>query len=327
MKRCSFLFGFRKVIAAAALLTASTLTFAQTGYPSKPIRLVVPTNPGGSIDTIARILSEELTKEFKQTVIVENKTGAGGMIAAASVAQASPDGHVILVTHTGVLQGDLLRKNASYKLSDLAAVAEVSNTPVAFGVSTSSPVTDLKSFIQLAKSKPGSLSYGSYGKGTSSHIWAEQFSQHAGIQMVHVPYAGEIPAMQDLLAGHVNSGWGAVGTYKQQAEANKIRILAIANPVRSILLPNVPTFIEEGFPEMNASGWCGIFVAAGTPKAVISQLSRAIVKTVQRRDVAARILVTGQEPTGTDDETFSKRIARDRATWAKAIADFNITVD
>ncbi|VTU28615.1 Argininosuccinate lyase [Variovorax sp. PBS-H4] len=327
MKRRVFFSGCRDFALAAAVAAAGTLAAAQPAFPSRPIKLIVPTNPGGSIDTIARVLGEELSKELKQPVIVENKTGAGGMIAATAVSQSAPDGYTLLVTHTGVLQADLLRAKSSYRLSDLTPVAEVSNTPVAFGVGANVPVTDLKSFIALAKAEPGKLSYGSYGKGTSAHIWAEQFSQHAGIKLVHVPYGGEIPAMQDVLAGHITSGWGAVGTYKQQADTHKIRILAVANPVRSVLLPDVPTFIEAGFPEMNASGWCGVFASAATPKAVVAQLSQLIVKTVQRQDVAARILATGQEPTGADEAAFGQRVARDRKTWAKAIADFNITLD
>lgn len=327
MKRRTHLSFCTNFALAALVASMGTLAVAQPAFPARPIKLIVPTNPGGSIDTIARILSEELAKELKQPVIVENRTGAGGMIAATAVAQSSPDGHTLLVTHTGVLQADLLRKSTSYRLSDLAPVAEVSNTPVAFGVGSNVPVADLKSFIALAKAQPGKLSYGSYGKGTSAHIWAEQFSQHAGISLVHVPYSGEIPAMQDVLAGHITSGWGAVGTYKQQVDANKIRILAVANPVRSVLLPNVPTFIEAGFPEMNASGWCGVFAAAGTPKTIISQLSQLIVRIAQRPDIATRILTTGQEPTGANEEAFGQRVIRDRKTWAKAITDFNITVD
>lgn len=327
MKRRVFFSSCKGLALAAVMATAGTLASAQPAFPNRPIKLIVPTNPGGSIDTIARVLSEELTRELKQPVIVENKTGAGGMIAATAVSQSAPDGHTLLITHTGVLQADLLRKSSSYRLSDLAPVAEVSNTPVVFGVGANVPVTDLKSFVALAKAEPGKLSYGSYGKGTSAHIWAEQFSQHAGIKLVHVPYGGEMPAMQDVLAGHITSGWGAVGTYKQQADTRKIRILAVANPIRSVLLPDVPTFIEAGFPEMNASGFCGIFAPAGTPKAVVAQLSQLIVKAVQRQDIAARILATGQEPTGGDEAAFGQRVARDRKTWAKAITDFNITVD
>lgn len=327
--KCRVLFfsSCRNLLVVAAMALATTLAVAQATFPNRPLKLIVPTNPGGSIDTIARILGEELSKELKQPVIVENKTGASGMIAAAAVSHAAPDGYTLLVTHTGVLQADLLRKNSSYRLKDLSPVAEVSNTPVVFGVNSSVPVTDLKSFIALAKSEPGKLSYGSYGKGTSAHIWAEQFTQHAGIQLVHVPYAGEIPALQDVLSANLTSGWGAVGTYKQHADANKIRILAVANPVRSVLLPNVPTFIEAGFPEMNASGWCGIFAPAGTPKAIVAQLSQLIVKIVQRPEISARILPTGQEPTGAGEEVFSKRVARDREVWAKAITAFNISLD
>lgn len=312
---------------AAAMALITTVASAQSALSARPIRLIVPTNPGGSIDTTARILSEELSKELKQAVIVENRTGAGGMIAATTVSKSAPDGLTLLITHTGVLQGDLLHKNATYRLSNLTPVAEVANTPVAFGVGINIPATDLKSFIALAKSQPGKLSYGSYGKGTSAHIWAEQFSQHAGIKLIHVPYSGEMPAVQDVIAGHLTGGWGAIGTYKQLADANKIKILAVANPVRAVLLPNVPTFIEAGFPEMNASGWCGIFAPAGTPKATVTRLSQLIVKTVQRQDIAARILATGQEPTGASDEAFAQRVARDREVWAKAISAFNITLD
>lgn len=327
MKRRVFFSACRTLAVAAAMASFGNMAWAQGAYPNKLIRLVVPTNAGGSIDTIARILAEDLTKELKQPVIVENKTGAGGMIAATTVARSAPDGYTLLVTHTGVMQADLLRKNSTYRLSDLTPVAEVSNTPVAFGVGSGVQANDLAAFVALAKANPDKLSYGSYGKGTSSHIWAEQFTRHAGIKLVHVPYSGEMPALQDVLAGNVSSGWGAVGTYKQHADTNKIRILAIANPVRSALLPNVPTFIELGYPEMNASGWCGVFAPTGTPKAIVSQLSQLIVKAAQRPDIAARILATGQEPTGANEEAFGKRIARDRQTWAKAITDFNITLD
>lgn len=326
MKRHVCILNCKTFVLAAIMAMTSMLASAQPTF-SKPIRLIVPTNPGGSIDTIARILSEELSKELKQPVIVENKTGASGMIAATTTAHAPPDGYTLLVTHTGVLQADLLRKNSTYRLRDLAPVAEVSNTPVVFGVNSNTPIMDIKSFIALAKDNPGKLSYGSYGQGTSAHIWAEQFSQHAGIKLMHVPYSGEAPAMQDVLAGHITSGWGAVGTYKQQADTGKIRLLAVANPVRSVLLPDVPTFIEAGFPEMNASGWCGIFAPAGTPKPVIAYLSELIVKTVKRPDVSERILATGQEPTGVMQEPFAERITKDRQTWSKAISDFNITVE
>lgn len=327
MKRRVFFSGCKNLVLAAAMASAGTLAVAQSAFPSRAIKLIVPTNPGGSIDSIARILGEELTKELKQPIVVENRTGAGGAIAATAVAQSAPDGYTLLITHTGVLQGDLLRQNSSYRLADLAPVAEISNSPVAFGVGVNVPATDLKSFVALAKAQPGKLSFGSYGKGTSSHVWAEQFSQAAGITMVHVPYAGEIPALQDVLAGHVASGWGAIGTYKQQVEANKIRILAIANPVRSVLMPDVPTFIEEGFTEMNASGFTGIFAPVGTPRDIVERLSEVIVKVVKRQDVGARILMTGQEPTGVTREGFSKRVANDRQTWAKAITDFKITID
>uniref|UniRef100_UPI0039F0320A tripartite tricarboxylate transporter substrate binding protein n=1 Tax=Bordetella sputigena TaxID=1416810 RepID=UPI0039F0320A len=287
----------------------------------------MPTNPGGSIDTVARIVGAELSNQFRQPVIIENRTGASGMIAASAVAQSTPDGYTLLVTHTGVLQADLLHKNSSYRLSDLAPVAEIANTPVVFGVGMQVPVTNLESFVALAKKQPDQLSYGSYGKGTSAHIWAEQFSQRAGIKLIHVPYGGEIPALQDLLAGRITSAWGAVGTYRQYADAHKIRILAVANPVRSKVLPDIPTFIEAGYPEMNASGWCGVFAPAGTPKAIIGKLSQAILNVVHREDIAQRILVTGQEPTGSDAEVFAQRVAQDRQTWAKAISDLHITLD
>ncbi|OZI59568.1 Bug family tripartite tricarboxylate transporter substrate binding protein [Bordetella genomosp. 11] len=322
-----FLSVCRILCISACVGVQANVAAAPSGFPEKPIRIIVPTNAGGSIDTIARILSAELSNQLKQPVIVENRTGASGMIAASTVAQAPADGYTLLMTHTGVLQADLLHKNASYRLSDLAPVAEVANTPVAFGVGIQVPVTDLQSFVALAKKEPEQLSYGSYGKGSSAHIWAAQFSQHAGIQLIHVPYGGEIPALQDMLAGRTTSAWGAVGTYKQYADAHKIRILAVANPVRAILLPDVPTFIEAGYPEMNASGWCGIFAPAATPKAVIDTISKAVLTAVHRKDVADRMIVTGQEPTGTDQETFGKRVARDRETWAKAISDLHITLD
>jgi tripartite-type tricarboxylate transporter receptor subunit TctC len=326
MKRCNFTSG-KNLLLAIAMCATSALAAAQGAYPNKPIKLLVVVNPGGSIDTVARILGDEITKELKQPVIVENKMGAGGAIAATAVAKSPADGYTLLITHTGVMQADILQKNSGYRLSDLTPVAEVANIPVVFGVSSSVPVNNLTEFITLAKAQPGKYTFGSYGNGTSAHIWGEQFQQGAGIKLTHVPYKGEMPALQDVLAGHITSGFGSAGTYKQQEDVKKVRILAVANPTRSVILPNVPTFIESGFPAMSASGWCAIFAPAGTPKPIIEQLSQLIVKIAKRPDVAARILVTGQEPTGVGHDDFSKRVARDRETWAKAITDFKITIE
>lgn len=327
MRRHSILKLGSAAVAGMTLMLASGFSMSQSEFPSSTITLIVPTNPGGSIDSVARIVGERIENTLKQSVVVENRVGAGGMIAASTVSRAAPDGHTLLVTHTGVLQADLLRKNPTYRLEDLVPVAEVSNTPVAFGIGVDVPATDLESFIELARQKPESLSYGSYGIGSSAHIWAEQFTQAARIKLMHVPYGGEMPALQDVLSGNITGGWGAVGTYKQQADANKIRILAIANPEPSILMPDIPTFIDAGFPEMNASGWTGIFAPKGTPDSVVRKISETIVDVVNDPDTSSRILKTGQEPTGRSHVDFSARVLSDRQTWADAISEFNITLE
>lgn len=299
---------------------------AQETWPAKPIRIIVPLAPGGSLDVAARILGEELSKEFKQPVIVENKTGASGMIGANTVAKAPPDGYTLFITISSIVQNDVLHKNAPYRLSDLTPVAELMYNPIAFSIAANHPAKTLAEFVSAAKEASGQYAYGSFGNGTSGHILGEQLMRETGLKWSHVPYKGEMPAVNDLIGGHVTAAFGTVGTHKKMQDAKKTRLLAVSGN-KSKLAPEVPTFADAGFPSMNTGGWTGMFVPAKTPKPIVDKLSGFLVKTVQRPEIASRLLQTGLEPTGRPHEEFSKIVARDREVWAKLINDNQIRPD
>jgi tripartite-type tricarboxylate transporter receptor subunit TctC len=305
----------RDILALSAAGIAGS-ALAQGGYPSKPIRILVPNPAGGGSDITARLLAEKLGKSLGQPVIVENKAGGNSAVAAGVLVASEADGYTLLYGLSGVVQNPWLVKNLPYKLEQLAPVSLFARIPVAFAVSPSLNVNNLHEFIALAKAKPHTLSYASYGIGSSAHAFGEMLNRSAGISLLHVPYKGEQPALTDLMAGVVSSAFAGPGAALQYEKANKLKIIALAGATRSPLLPNVPTFIEAGIPEIEEAGWSGIFASAGTPRPIIERLGVEIAKAIRQPDLNAKI-AEFFEPVGSTPQEFAVVVRRDYERWGR----------
>jgi tripartite-type tricarboxylate transporter receptor subunit TctC len=277
------------LLAAAAWPAA----MAQGAYPGGPIRFIIPTQPGGGHDSMMRIVGAKLTEAWGQPSLVESKAGASGAIAASFVAKAPPDGLTLLVNYSALISNLVLQPNPGYKLADLAPVCMMALTPIALGVRSSLGVNTLQEFIALAKKQPKKLSYGSYGQGSGGHFVGEQLNAAAGIDVVHVPYKGEAPALQDLIGEQIDAAVVSLGGVSRYP--GKIKPLAVASPTRFPLYKDVPTFIEAGLPEVNLPGWSALFAPAATPKAILARLTPEISRIVMLPDVQAKLLDLGFE--------------------------------
>jgi tripartite-type tricarboxylate transporter receptor subunit TctC len=291
---------------------------AQGTYPNNVIKFIIPTSVGGGHDTMMRVIGQKLTEAWGHPTIVESKAGASGAIAAATVAKAPPDGYTLLVNYSALISNLVLQPSQTYKLSELAPISMLALTPVAIGTRQSLDVQTLKQFVELAKSKPGKLSYGSYGQGSGGNFVGELLNMAAGIETVHVPYKGEAPALQDLMGGQIDAAVVSLGGVSRYP--GKIRPLAVASPTRFPLYPDVPTFAELGFPEVNMPGWGALFAPAGTPRPIIDKLSAEMARIVKLPDVAPKLLELGFEPAGWGPEKLGAFLNEQLALTQKLVA-------
>ena len=286
----------RQALAAfGALGAAGTFAPARAqNFPSQVIKFVIPTPAGGGHDTMMRTIGQKMSEAWGQPTIVESKPGASGAISASSVAQGPADGHTVLVGYSALISNTVLMDKTPYKLEDLQPVCMLALTPIAIGVRENLPVANLREFVALAKSKPGKISYGSYGQGSGGHFVGELFNMAAGIDTVHVPYKGEAPALQDLLGGQIDAAVTSVGGVNRYP--GKIRPLAVASATRFPAYPDTPTFAELGFPEVDMPGWGGAFVPAKTPRPVVEKLAAEFTRILAMPDVRSKLLELGFEP-------------------------------
>jgi len=289
----------RRQTLAAALgsLGAGVLPRAQAQtqpFPSQVIKFVIPTPAGGDHDTMMRIIGQKLTDAWGQPCIVESRSGASGAIAAATVSQAPADGYTVLIGYSALLSNTVLMPKPGYRLEDLQPVGMLALTPIAFGARESLGASTLKQYVALAKTRPGKLSYGSYGPGSGGHFVGELFNMAAGIDTVHVPYKGEPPALQDLIGGQIDAAVVSVGGVNRYP--GKIKPLAVASATRFPSYPDVPTFAELGYPEVDMPGWGAAFVPAKTPKAIVDKLNTEMGRILVMPDVRAKLLELGFEP-------------------------------
>ena len=319
--------GARLLLLTAALACAPLLHAQDAAFPVRPIKIVTPTAAGGNIDLLARALAEKLSAAWGQGVIVEPRPGANGMIAAAAVAKAAPDGYTVLFSHSALVQNLLLQPNPPYKLADLAPVSMLALFPIAYGVNTSLGVGSLAELIALARAKPKTLSFGSYGTGSGGHVIGAALNRAAGIDLTHVPYKGEVPAVTDMMAGQVSSAYGSVGYMARQFGSGKVKLLAVASLARLKNFPDVPTFGEAGFPALNLPGWGGIFLPAGTPAQIVAKFNAEIVKVVRMADVAEKIDGMGFVPVGNSADAFGASIRSEFEKWETAIRENQIRLD
>ncbi len=298
-----------KTLLAAAAVAFSTLAGAQT-YPSKPVTLVVPAGAGGATDIVARVMAEELGKRFKQTFVVENKTGASGMIGTQAVARAAPDGYTLLLAYsTPIFYAPYVFAKVPYDVKrDFAFISEVATTSLILFVHKDVPVKNMKEFVAWGKANKGKLNYGSYGTGSAGHLMSAYLNQMQDFGMAHVPYKSEAPLVQDLSAGVVPWGIGTLGPWLPHIEAGRVRPIAVMAEKRLPNLPNVPTMAEQGFkdPEFRTIAWFTLSAPAGTPPEIVARLEKEAREVAASTPMKARFQVFGLEGVGSTGEQLRR---------------------
>lgn len=297
-------------------------------YPGRPLRLVVPYPAGGGADTIARLIGQQLTQAWKQPVVVDNKPGASGILGNDIVAKAAPDGYTLLLAITAMIQSPSLYRKMPYNVErDFLPVSLVARSSDLFVVPSRVPARTLAEFIALAKASPGKLSYGSYGNGTSSHLHGEQFKIQAGIDIVHIPYKGAAPLVSDILGGQVDSAFVDVTSANSYLAGGKFRVLGITGTQRHAALPAVPTFAEAGLSGFEPNGWFGIFLPAGTPRAVADRLAAEIGRIVKQPEVSQRLAAMGLQPVASSPAELATVVSNDTPKWAEIVRTARIQLD
>ena len=315
-------------VIACALLTAgiSSGAFGQaTPFPSKPIRIVVGTVPGGGIDIVARLLAQKISELDGNPVIVENRPGASTTIGANTVAKAPADGYTLFMASTSFAVAGGLYKNLPYDtLKDFAPVTLVASGPLVLGVNPSNPARNLKELIAWAKAKPGKPIFGSAGAGTSVHLAGELFRMSAGFEYVHVPYKGGAPATADMMGGHVDMVFDVVVSILPHIKAGKARAIAVTGLQRTPLLPEVPTMAESGLPGFEVAGWYGLLAPAGTPQPIVARLHQMTVKALGAPDLRARLTSLGSDAVGDGPERWGPYLQSEFSKWSKVIQQAGI---
>jgi len=310
-----------RVALSLIALFAAGASVAQD-YPSRPVRMVVPFSPGGSTDTLARIVGQKLTERSGQPVIIENRAGAGGHIGAEQVAKSAPDGYTLLLGGVPHAISASLYSKLPYDLArDLAAVAEVASFPSAIVLHPSLPANSVKELIALARARPGQLSFGSAGIGSPNHLSLELFQAMAGVRMVHVPYKGSGQLVGDLLAGQVQLASMGLPVAVPHVQSGKLRAIAVTGAARSPLLPEVPTVSEAGLAGFEVTSWYGVFGPAGLPADIVVKLNSEIGSAVTAPDVKERLAALGAEPSVKAPDQFARYVRQEITKWAKVVKD------
>ncbi len=299
------------------LISTSTFCIGQT-YPSKPVKIIVPSAPGGGSDIIARQLAQSFTKAFGQSFFVENKPGAGNMIGIEAVVHAPPDGYTLLMVPTPLILNPLLLKNVSYDpIKDFSPISLAATAPNIFVVHPKIPAKNINEWINLAKKDPNNLNFASAGVGTSPHMSMELFNYLASIQTMHVPYKGTTPAVTDLLSGQVDAMFINPLTAMPYIQSGKLRALAVSGSKRLDLLPNVPTVMESGVSNYVSLQWYGLLAPAGTPDNIIQMIQKEMAKALQNKEIKERLYAEGAEPVGSSSEEFRILIKNDYQKWSE----------
>jgi len=315
-------------IAAAVLLTAVACAASAQTFPSKPITIVVPNPPGGVVDSSARLVGDPLTKLFGQAVVVDNKPGASGNIAYQIVARAPKDGYTLLASYSAYHVGNpAMFAKLPWSQAELAPVALVAAATNVVTAHPSVPANSLKDLIAYAKANPGKLNYASQGNGSLSHVGTALFEAQTGTDMVHVPYKGSGPAIQDVLAGQVQVFITTPPSVIGHVQQGKLKAFAVTGKTRHPMLPNLPTVAEAGLPGFELEAWVGLFAPAGTPAPVIAQLSEAVKKALELPETKQRAATLGIEPRWLGPEQLAALVKKDTEYWGKVIKSRNITAD
>lgn len=317
------------LIASFAVFQLAQPALADSSYPNKPIRLVVPFSPGGSTDVVARLLAEQLKTELGQPIVVDNKPGAGGNIGGDVVAKSAPDGYTLLMAAAGptVINPSLYSKMPYDPAKDLAPVTMIVREHNLMAINPSIPAKTVKEFIAYAKARPGQLNFGSPGNGSPAQLGGELLNQMAGISLQHVPYKGSGPAIVDLVAGHISMMIDNMPALLPHVQSGKLRALAVASEKRASAAPDVPTMVESGLQGYTVTAWKGLMVPAGTPHDIVNKLNKAVVKILAKPDMRQRMIDMGAEPVGDTPEQFAATIKKETAWWAALVKSTGTKLD
>jgi tripartite-type tricarboxylate transporter receptor subunit TctC len=312
---------------AFALGFAPAFAAAQA-YPVKPVKMIVPFAAGGATDVVARLLAQKLTDAWGQSVIVENRTGAGGNIGADAVAKAAPDGYTLLLTSGAIVTASQhMYKNMPFDPDkDLLPITNVATGPQLIAVATSVPANNLRELIAYAKANPGKVNYGSAGIGSQTHLAAENFAYAAGVDLTHVPYKGESAALTDLMGGQIQMATPNFAAAVAMAREGKIKALAVTSKQRNPQLPDVPP-ASEVLPDFENAGWFGLMAPAGTPKDIVDKVQRDTAKIILTDEFRGRLAQLGMEPVANTPSDFAAAIRIQSARWAKVIRERGIRVE
>lgn len=301
---------------------------AASDYPNAPIRFVVGFPPGGGTDGAARLVAEKLGAELGQTIIVDNRAGAGGTIGAQSVARAPHDGYTLFFgTGAELLINPITRKIAPYDLlKDFVPITEIGGVTFLLVMPASTPANNVQSLVALSRQRPDGLHFSSFGVGSTNHLIGELFRSSTGINAAHVPYKGSQPALMALLSGEVDFSFETTAVALPQIRAGKLKALATPSPQRLKDLPDVPTLVETGFGDLVAEGWMGVFAPAGTPAPIVQRLNQALVKVLRLQDVQDRLADRGVKVVGGSPEEYRRKLATELQKWRHVVTEAGITL-
>jgi tripartite-type tricarboxylate transporter receptor subunit TctC len=319
--------GFRSALLRVGLLVITSSVVAQE-YPTKPVRFIVPFAPGGGNDIIARVLGQKLGEGWGQQVVIDNRPGAGGNIAAETTARAAPDGHTVFQFNVAnAIAVSVYSRLAYDPVRDFAAITQLASSPFLLVVNPAVRAGSVKDFVALAKSQPGKFNYASSGNGGSTHLITEMFKTLAGIEMTHVPYNGAGPGLIDLLGGQVQMMFAVPATATPYLKSGKLRALGVSSPKRSPLAPELPTVAESGVPGFEGATWYGVVVPAQTPAPIVARLHRDIAHVLRTPEVQDRLAAQGVELVGSTPAEFAQFIRSEIPKWARAARISGARVD
>jgi len=319
---------FRTYLAAALVLTASAVAFAQP-YPSKPVKVIVPFTAGSATDILARVMADQFGRSMGQAFIVENKPGAGGIVGTEQAKVAPPDGYTLIMAGSGPfgINPGIYSKLPYNPLKDFELVGNIGLTPQSIVVGVQTPYRTLKDFVAAAKAGPGDISYASLGNGSTSHLTMEAFQAAAGIQLNHIPFKGSSDAQTQLIGGNVTAMSDTIPGVLAQVKAGKLRALGVAIPQRSPFLPDVPTVAEQGYPGFESVGWIGLAAPANTPSAVVDKLNAEIRKMLASPEVKEKFTQLAFVPVGDSRAQFAAFVRSEIVKWSKVAKESGAKAD
>lgn len=316
------------VVGTALLGGLAAPAAAQEKYPAKPVRLVIPFGAGGITDVAGRLIGQHLGEELGQPVVIDNRPGAGGSIAAQAVAQAQPDGYTLLLGTVGTqVVNPMIYRKLPYEPAKLVPVSLVSNSPYALAVAGVAGANDLKGLVAYAAKHPGALNFGSAGNGSAPHLGIELFKLATGSDIVHVPFKSGAEAVNAAISGQVQIVIDALPVVQPQAKAGRLKMLALAAARRNAAAPELPTSVEQGVPDFQIGSWNALVVPAGTPPAVATALSDALARALKRPQVVARLAELGIEPLPTGPKAYADHAASETRKWSKVVTAAGTRLD